>query len=89
MKASAGRFVTLKGEWCNSKDEHPAVITAVHGSHDPADGAPVLVNLTAFYDLCPACACHSSVMLFETRQQAEAHRVTNPRSLVAFWPDRV
>lgn len=88
-KPTQGRWVTLKGAWANNKDEHPALITAVHASHDPASGQPVLVNLTAFYDLVPACQCHGSVMLFDTRREAEAYRADNPRSLVCFWPDRV
>lgn len=91
MKASIGRIVVLIGHSSNGTDEHPAIITRAWSEHDTRDG-PVSVNLTVFPDFVApderAARPYSSVMLFDTREEAEAAKAQQSGP-VAYWPERV
>ena len=85
MKPSIGRIVVLHGWLSNGAMDHAAVITRVWAEQDTASG-PVLVNLTVFPDMAAPIA-QGSVHLFDTPEQAHAHRA-GTGGLVAHWPAR-
>ncbi|MBI2313572.1 MAG: hypothetical protein HYU77_13815 [Betaproteobacteria bacterium] len=88
MKPSVGRICIAKNIESNGTDEHPAIINRVWGTHDPADGHAVSVNVTVFPD-CGGPQSRPSVSLFETREKALAFLETqNGKPVVCFWPDR-
>lgn len=87
MRAVIGRDVIVLGIESNGAMEHPAKLTRVWADDDTVDTA-ILVNLTVFPD-CSAPRPQGSVLLFDKRDQAQAHRAGNPTAIVAFWPERV
>lgn len=87
MKPSIGRTVVVKGVESNGATEAPGIITRAWSSQDTKSGS-VAVNLTVFPDHAPPI-CLSSVMLFETEEQACAYRGELASLAVAHWPTPV
>ncbi|AOY90546.1 hypothetical protein BKK79_00915 [Cupriavidus sp. USMAA2-4] len=83
-KPTAGRMVTVKGYIANGTDEHPGIITRVHGA-----GEGALVNVTAFPDL-QSPKIFSSIPVYTSRTAARDAIVGPSRAAgYAFFPDRV
>ncbi len=88
MIPTISRNVIVLGIESNGALEHPAVITrSFGGRRDTKDGA-IAVNLTIFPD-CSMPMLRSSVMLFESREEAQAYLAHNLHAIAAFWPERV
>lgn len=87
MKPSIGRDVHLLGLAGNGAEFSAAKITRAWSELDTASG-PAAVNLIVFVDGGPPVHL-SSVMLFDTKAAALAHRGADPRAHAAFWPERV
>lgn len=88
MVPTIGRDVILHGHYANGTGDHPAKITRVWtGDFDTTRG-PACVNLTVFGD-GELPHFRTSVMLFETREQALAHCAGSTGVLAAHWPVRV
>lgn len=88
MKPSIGRIVVVKTVASfNGATEHPAIITRVWGTNDPADakGASVCINVSVLPDNTSAVMPLSSISLFETKAEAEAAG----HATAAWWPERV
>jgi|SRR5579871_3494569 len=89
QQPTIGRTVIVKGFHSNGSDEHPAVITRVHGLvGDCGYGDQYCVNVTLFPD-ASSPSFFISMYLFESREQAEEYRRFSQYSAIAFWPDRV
>ncbi|MEY2689719.1 MAG: hypothetical protein RL375_3918 [Pseudomonadota bacterium] len=88
MIPTIGRTVIVHGVSSNGATEHPAIITRVWGAGRDTRDSAVCINCTVFMDCGPA-SVFSSVMLFENREQVQAHRGENPKAVVAHWPDLV
>lgn len=86
MLPTIGRTVIVHGIVSNGSLDHPAVITRAWSKHDTAQG-PVAVNLTVFPDNAPPQLL-SSVMLFETVDEARAHCAGRMGAYAAHWPER-
>lgn len=87
MKPTIGRTVIVHGIESNGAVDHPAVITRCWSERDTSEGA-VAVNLTVFPD-SQMPQVHSSVMLFESRSEAQAYAGGQSGVKVAHWPERV
>lgn len=88
MKATIGRMVVLHNLFSNGSNDQPAMITRVWSDRDTRDG-PVAVNLTVFLDAVATPQLRSSVMLFDTAEQAREHCAGRMGMQAAHWPDRV
>lgn len=89
MKPTIGRIVTVRtSEPYNGSSEHPAIVTRVWSSNDPAEarGAHACINVTVLPD-CGEPFWMSSIGLFETKGEAEA--ASSVPVPVAWWPERV
>lgn len=84
MIPTIGLTVIVTGYSSNGAEEHPAVITRSWSTRDTREGAAA-VNLTIFPDQCMP-VLRSSVMLFETRDEARAWLHGNLHAIAAFWP---
>lgn len=80
-----GRTVIVTGYSSNGATDQPAIITRTYSSKDTREGAAA-VNLTILPD-CGMPVLRSSVMLFETRHEADAWRFGNVHAIAAFWPE--
>ena len=85
-RPTLGRTVTVYGLSSNGALEHPAVITRVWSDRDTA-GGPVAVNLTIFPDFADP-VYRSSVMLYETDQEARASCHGIQGAIAAYWPQQ-
>lgn len=79
MKPKIGStIVTLGVVSSNGTDEVAAIVTRVWSKADPADGKPVMVNVTALPDMPygaqPAFVPQGSINLYETRAEAKAEQ---------------
>ena len=83
MIPTQGRSVTVIGVPSNGISEQAAVITRVWSTGRDTRLGAVAVNLTVFPD-CSMPQLHSSVLLYETRDEAMA----SGDRVAAFWPQR-
>lgn len=69
----------------NGEDTHPGIVTRVWVECEPGDPAGSYINVTVLPDAnLPFVA--TSVHLFDTREQAMAHRRAHAHHPVAYWP---
>jgi len=85
MKPFLGATVILVGISSNGSSEHPALINRVWDKRDTVDG-PVAVNVTVFPD-CQEPTCRTSVMLFQTSEEARGHIGKYSGGVAAYWPE--
>lgn len=83
-KPTMGRIVVVKGYITNGSDEHPGIITRVHGA-----GEGAFVNVLAFPDL-QSNKVFGSIPVYSSRAAAEADVAgyTRRQNGFAFFPDR-
>ncbi|MDE4918286.1 hypothetical protein ACUXAV_000325 [Cupriavidus metallidurans] len=83
-KPTMGRIVVVKGYITNGSDEHPGIITRVHGA-----GEGAFVNVLAFPDL-QSNKIFSSIPVYSSRAAADADVAgyTRRQNGFAFFPDR-
>lgn len=87
MIPTIGRTVIVHGISSNGVVDHPAIITRVWSTGRDTKDGPIAVNLQVFVD-CAPMQVRTSVMLFETAEQAYASCAGNPFAVAAHWPER-
>jgi hypothetical protein len=85
MKPFLGATVIVAGIPSNGSSAHPALVNRVWGKGDTAE-EPVCINVTVFPD-CAEPTCRTSVLLFQTAEQARAHIEQHAGGVAAYWPE--
>lgn len=90
MKPTIGRIIIVVASQAanNGTDRGPAIITRVFGQDgDDTRNNPIAVNATCIPDQGERVQPIGSVMLYDTREDAEQN--AHPGMPYAYWPERV